>query len=134
MFLKQKFGYSMVEVLVSSMIFMITMTGVISTFSAIRKPSAKTEHQTAAAYLGKRILDELRTQVTQKNWPDDGSAYDNAGPLDPSSPPVSASYQINKTNYKTQYVVSYYPAGCGSGPDPSTCARRVDLSILWDEP
>ena len=56
-------AFSLLEVLLASIIFVISITGVFITLTALRKPVADKENALAAAILGKQVLEALRSSV-----------------------------------------------------------------------
>ena len=118
---KKNRGFTVVEIIVASLIFSITAIGIFSTLAAIRKPSAESQRRVTAAYFGKQVLDDLRAQIDAINW-QEGSG----GPLDPtiSHPPYTSN--IDGITYTGTYAVE---------PDPNgSLARRISLTVSWTEP
>ena len=56
-------AFSLLEVLLASIIFVISITGVFVTLTAVRKPVADKESALSAAVFGKQVLEALRSQV-----------------------------------------------------------------------
>ncbi len=52
-------GFSLIEVMISSVIFAVSVAGVVSAFHTSTRLSAHFEHETAAALIGESVLEEL---------------------------------------------------------------------------
>lgn len=59
---------SMVEVIVTAIIFTIAAAGILTTVSMLKPHSAQSVRRLEAAYVGKSIIDELREQVDADTW------------------------------------------------------------------
>jgi Tfp pilus assembly protein PilV len=56
-------GVTLLEILLASIIFVISVAGIFATLSAVRTPVGNKENALAAAVFGKQVLETLRTQV-----------------------------------------------------------------------
>ena len=61
-------AYSLVEVVVSTVIFMIVAVGTFSVFSMTRQMSVASDKEIEAAQQGRELLEELRAQVDARTW------------------------------------------------------------------
>lgn len=104
-------GVSLVEVLITSLIFVVAATGLLATFSSQRSTVKRSQRQVQAAYYGRQVLEELRSKVDQRNW-DSGDLQEGAHTL-PASGPYTATYTVTTT---------------------ANGGRKVDLTITWNEP
>jgi len=143
-------AFTLLEVLLSSVIFVISVAGVFATISAVRGPVANKENQLAAAVFEKQVLEALYSNVSAANanyfacsvnqnpCPDFalsvGAHQVTHGNL-PSGlswpPALIASNNSCDANGCLTYTVS-----CGDGSAGPNCtnpnaARRVDLNINW---
>jgi len=57
-------AFSLLEILLASIIFIISITGVFITLTAVRKPVADKESALAASVFGKQVLEALRSSVS----------------------------------------------------------------------
>ena len=124
-FKKTKKGVSLVEVVLSSLIFSITAVGMVSTLSSMRQSSNVSERELQAAYYGRQLLDELRGRVDQSTW--DSSWYltcDNAIHDWPVNMGTTNIAFFDDFDGYAKYRCENIPPGL----------RQVTLNILWDEP
>ena len=67
--LKNKKGMgSMIEIIVTSVIFTIAAFGILATLSMVRPNDVQSVKKLEAALLGKEILEELRAKVDARTW------------------------------------------------------------------
>ncbi len=97
-------GFTIVEVLVATVIFTIAALGTFSTIASIRKPAAVSERKLQGAYYAKQILEDLRPQVDARNWNPATGQY-SSGDLTMGTHLLSTT-TINGTPYISSYVVS----------------------------
>ena len=71
--IKKNKGFSLVEVLVASTIFMIAVAGLFAAFTKSRQNAEIADKRLRAAYIGRQALEELRTKVDSRNWDDEES-------------------------------------------------------------
>ena len=57
-------AFSLLEILLASIIFVLTVGGIFVTLDAIRKPVANKELALTSAVFGKQVLEALRSKVT----------------------------------------------------------------------
>ena len=119
--LKKNRGFTIVEIIISSLIFSITAVGIFATLAAVRKPSAESQRRVTAAYFGKQVLDDLRSKIDATNW-----QAGSGGPLDPTitHPPYTSF--IDGVSYTGTYTVETDPGG--------SLARKISLAVTWTEP
>lgn len=107
-------GFTVTEVVISALIFSIAAAGMFATVSALRQPAAESADEVAAAFLGKRILDDLRAELDATTW-DSGNFSVGTHPMAP--------VVIDGITFTPSYDVIADPAGTG--------ARKVTLDITW---
>ena len=112
-------GFSLVEVTVAALIFVIAAVGIISTVAVLRTPSRSYETGIPAAYYGQNILDNLRSSVDQRTWANPDLAVNPLAPGNHTIAPVT----IANTTYNAVYTVD--------PDDPTLKGRRVRLTISW---
>ncbi len=125
--MKKQNGFSLVEVLVASVIFAIAATGLFSTFSPQRVNSDRSERRLQAAYLGRQLLEELRTNVDltpgaqgAPSWADftcDGVSHE--WPYDLAGNPL-----IDDRSGGVDYTCTTDASGL----------RQFSLVVTWNEP
>jgi len=118
MSLKKRFnskGFSLVEVVVASVVFAISAAGTIAMISSLNKPAHETSDAVTASLVGKQILEEFRKEVDMATWDEvDGKLAVGDHTL--------ADIVIDGQTYTPTYTVV---------EDASTRARRVDLHVDW---
>jgi type II secretory pathway pseudopilin PulG len=71
--LKDKGIASIVEVIVTAVVFVIAAAGILSTVAMFRPQGKEASQKIEAAYIGKGIIDDLRRQVNAEDWDNLGS-------------------------------------------------------------
>ncbi len=136
-------GFSLLEILLASIIFIISVAGVFVTLTAVRKPVIDKENSLTAAVFGRQVLEALRSSVNATNYYDPCAANPSTDftlCVGPHVTPLPSGliWPLNFSTYNTaiNYTVSCADGtltGCvppGGNPD---MARRVDLTINWPE-
>jgi len=59
-------AFSLIEILMAAIIFIISIGGIFATLNAVRVPVANKENALTAAVFGKQVLEALRSQVNQQ--------------------------------------------------------------------
>lgn len=62
-------AFSLLEILLASIIFIISVGGIFATLNAVRAPVVAKENALTAAIYGKQVLEALRSQVTNPQGP-----------------------------------------------------------------
>ena len=112
-----KKGFTVVEVIVATIVFTIAAAGIFAMTSGLRKSAVTdSKEDINAAFIGKRVLEDLRTKVDATNWNQAG------GPLDPATNPHAANTIVvdGKTYTPTYNVIQEADGG-----------RRVTINITW---
>ena len=117
-FFKNQRGFSLVEVVVASLIFGIATAGLFSVFRSQGGTSERTEKRLEAVYVARTILEELRTRVDPENWSNAGGVLTLGTHVQNITPPNST------ITYTATYNVT----------EPRPGIRRVDLTVTWNEP
>ena len=108
---------SFVEVMVTSIIFVIASYGIFAAISGVNPSDNNSLARLEAAYIGKQVLEDLRTQVDARTW-DDALAND-------LTPPTYGP--INITGVHGTYTVSANISSDDYGY--SEGLRRVELTV-----
>ena len=66
--LKNKGMASIVEIIVTSVVFIIAAGGILSTVAMFRPQGKEASMKIEAAYIGKGVIDDLRQQVNAEDW------------------------------------------------------------------
>ena len=110
----QNNGFTIVEVVVAALIFAITVAGAFGAISALRGPAMSSKEDLTASFIGKQVLEDLRTAVDAETWAT-GDLTNGAHTL--------ANVTVNGVIFSPSYTVSDDPGG--------TQAKKVDLTITW---
>jgi hypothetical protein len=141
-------AFSLLEILLAAVIFIISVGGIFITINAVRIPVANKENALAAAVFGKQVLETLRSQVNAKIYYNACSVNQTPCPdfslsLGSHQVPVGnlpqgltwSSQDLINANLVNGNPVLTYTVSCADGNFPNNCdadiARKVDLSINW---
>ncbi len=142
-------AFSLLEILLASIIFIISIGGIFATLNAVRAPVANKENALTAAVFGKQVLETLRSSVNAGTYYAICSLFVSGACVDfslylglhhvtlppPGQPQLTwPSTDLSQNNTYLTYTVSCADGTtttCSStGSDPDM-ARRVDLNINW---
>lgn len=112
----QKEGFTITEVVVAALIFAIATAGILATASSMRKPAIESSEDVVAAFLAKRILDDLRSQLDSTTWDQVGGNFIVGSH-------ALAPVTIGSKTYTPTYNIITDPQG--------TLARKINLTITW---
>lgn len=113
-------GFSLVEVIVALVVFVLVIGGLSSVFVSASRIIIHNRERMTSAQLGKFFLDPLQAHVRQDNWL-------NAGPgnaLAIGGPWSGVTQSINNVSFSETHTVSAVT---------STDLRRVIATISWTE-
>ena len=133
-------GVTLLEILLASIIFVISVAGIFATLSAVRSPVGNKENALAAALFGKQVLETLRTEVNAGTATYYGICAGNCATVDlklgnhsvtlPASGLSWPTADLSANNATLKYTVF-----CADGSAAALChadvAREVVLSINW---
>ena len=139
-------AFSLLEILLASVIFIITVGGVFATLNAVRGPVTSKEYALSAAVFGKQVFEILRKQVNNSSSANFYTVCPTASPYCTtfdlalgvhSITPLPAGLSWPSPHFNTLNSNTLtYTVSCANGS--STCAasnsyvaRRVDLTINW---
>lgn len=114
--LKNEGFASIVEVIVTSVVFVIAAFGVLSTITMFKPHSEESSRTMEAAYIGKGIIDDLRQQVSAEDWNVPGSV------LWPDTYSTTIVTDPGGINYTIDYVIT-----------DVGLARRLTMTITWPD-
>ncbi|VAX34811.1 hypothetical protein MNBD_UNCLBAC01-1575 [hydrothermal vent metagenome] len=113
-----KAGFSILEVIISAVIFVIAVAGVLSSVSMLRPKGGASSKKLEATYTGKSIIDQLRSEVDAGTW-DTGNLQ------------VGVDYTRTVGSHTVNYYLVDVPSGCTSGVD--CAARQMFMNIYYTE-
>jgi Tfp pilus assembly protein PilV len=136
-----KTGVTLLEILLASIIFVISVAGIFATLSAVRSPVGNKENALAAALFGKQVLETLRTEVNAGTATYYGiCAGAGCGVLNLTLGNHSVTLPASglswpTTDLSTNNATLKYSVYCADGSAAALChadvAREVVLSINW---
>src|SRR3989338_8425646 len=119
---KKKGFASMVEVVVTAVLFAIAAIGIFSTISMLRATSQGSVQDSGgklgAAYAGKRVLEDLRGKLDPAEW------ILNAGPLGTG---------VTHTNIIGGYTVNYYLVNVPGDFPAGLAPRRLFMNVYYPD-
>lgn len=111
----------MVEVMVASVIFVISAAGIFATMSLTRKPTVQVDSKLQAALFGKKILDSLSKSVSPSGYADGGAL----------SKVPTPHHVVNMEDVDSSHEFSGYNATYDVSDD-STGALKVTVNVQWN--
>jgi len=117
-----KKGFTLVEIIVSSVIFAIAVIGLLSVFVSGNNQIIHIRERMTSAELGKFFLDPLQVYVRQDTW--DSILLGNELRLGTRAGVLSPQI-INNRSFSETHTVD---------PMAGTDIRRVITTIFWTEP
>lgn len=103
---------SIVEVIVTSVVFVIAAAGIMTAVSLFKPQEKTSSRKMEAAYIGKGIIDDLRRQVSAEDWWTGGSNLD------------AGTYSTTVNVYTVVYTIT----------TPSPSYRHLTMNITWPDP
>lgn len=114
---KPEKGFTLIEVIVASIIFIMTAAGLLATISAISRPAAISERELTAATIARGVIERLRKDIDAESW------SDSTGNLSIGSHTMTPLTVTGKT-FARSYAVT---------TDASTGGRNISVTVTWDE-
>jgi Tfp pilus assembly protein PilV len=107
-----KKALSLLEIIVSTLILALVMTGLVNVFVAGRKFVLHSRNRMGAGEIGKRFIDPLQNYVRQDTW---------------SSNPLGTNSYPNVSNgiYTASYTISTHSS--------NTDIKKVKTKVSWTE-
>lgn len=115
----KKDGFSLIEVLMASVVFSLTMLGLFSVFVSSSKQLVHLRERTTSAQLGKFFLDPLQSYVRYDTW-----ATNDLGLTGTNKTGAGSPQTINNRVFSEKHDVNIV----------GTELRRVISRISWTEP
>ncbi|MDD5129877.1 MAG: prepilin-type N-terminal cleavage/methylation domain-containing protein [Candidatus Omnitrophica bacterium] len=122
--MKNNPGFTLVEVIVSMVVFALVVVGLSSVFVSGGKLIMHNRERMTSAQLGKFFLDPLQSYVRQDTWDQAGNELALG-----SRPGVTQS--INNRDFSEVHTVA---DGSTDAALTGTALRRVISTISWTEP
>ena len=118
--LKNEGFASIVEVIVASVIFVITALGAFSSIAMMRSQGGGSTEALEAVYAGKFVMDDLRAQVYGNLWA--------GGVLSPTGNPYTQSVTVGAKTYTVTYNMVDVP---GHNYGAYSLLRRMDMQVTY---
>ena len=143
-FFRRKFknGFTLVEVIVATVILSLIILGMLSVFLAGNKHIIHTRERMTSAELGKLFIDPLAVDVNWNTWAmgaagnalAEGTSYCDSvvGHTQNKNCPPAAQRILNNRGFTATYITSRNPDSTAG--DNSDNLRRVTTTINWTEP
>ena len=130
---RNKDGFTITEVVVSALIFAIATAGILATATTMRKPAVDSSEDVTAAFLAKRILDDLRSNLDSVTW---SQSQTDGGPFEENKTYTLANSGLTLLAPVTidsgnGHTVTYTPSYTVVRDPHGTRARMVNLTIDW---
>ncbi len=109
--LKENGLASIVEVVITAVVFIIAAAGIISTVTLFKPVGRGSSRKIEAAYIGKGVIDELRQQISAEDW------------ADPNSNLAVGTYNTAISGYDITYTIS----------EPITGLRHLTMNINFPD-
>ncbi|MBF0484042.1 MAG: hypothetical protein HQL25_04990 [Candidatus Omnitrophica bacterium] len=104
---------SMVEIIITAVIFLVAAVGIISTVSMLRPKATTSSKEIEAIYVAKDVLSKLRSSVDASTW----CAAEN-----PTSPLNPGYYTNTIGNFTVRYTIT---------ANAATSARDINMTVNW---
>jgi len=114
--LRKQTGFTMVEIMVSILIFSLSIAGLLSAISSLNRPAVESFEEVQATYIGKQILEQLKHGIDAATWNEEDAT------LAITTVPITASIPHQGINFDTSYTIEADTFG----------GRWVTLTINWD--
>ena len=125
---KKQSGFSLVEVMVASLIFALSIAGIMATVSALNRPATQTSREVIAAMLGEQLLEKFRKEVNASNWDGLNQQWVNGSPLTPGTHPSQTIPGPDGKNYTVTWTVNMVQNQAGTGDQMA----QVSLTVNWN--
>ena len=112
-----KKALSLLEIIVSTVILALVMTGLVNVFIAGKRYIQHSRYRIGGGEVGKKFLDPLQAYVRQDTWSSNCFGTDN----------ISNCAGVSTTNspYSAVYAISTHPS--------ATNIKKVKTTISWAE-
>lgn len=141
----RQMGFTLVEIIVASVVFALLIVGLLSVFVAGTKHIVHARERMTSVELGKLFIDPLQMDVRQDTWTlgqasnalTPGTTYCDSvgGHTQNKNCPPAAQRTVNNREFWAAYTIAQ--GGVNPGDDPAligTDLRLVTTQISWNEP
>lgn len=119
-----KSGFTLVEIIMASVIFVLVIVGLMGVFVAGNKQIIHVRERMTSAELGKLFVDPLQIDVDQRTWNQPGNRLITGNTF-------SATEKVNNRNFTATSTVADAATDTALA---GTDLRRVTTKITWNEP
>lgn len=128
MFRKRNRGLTLIEIIVSTMIFAILVVGLINLFTGGKQLILHARSRMASAELEKRFLDPFHKSVRYDQWDPGSNEYSAGSPLRRHSETPGATVPLDGIDYNSFVTVATPPGFAATDP-----IRKVRVRVQWQE-
>lgn len=137
-----KSAFTLLEVLLAAVIFVISVAGVFAALGAMRLPVLQKERSLTAAVFGQQALENLRLQVNAQNINPATGNYNAGNQLAVGAHALAPVTDQNGIQYNMSYTVccavstGFVSAACpagNSGPCPAGSAFLATLTVSFPD-
>lgn len=119
-YLEKKSGFTMVEVVVATMVFTLTIAGLMAAISSLNRPAVESFEEVQATYIAKGLAEKLKQDINAELWDETNPTIYG---LVQGSTYIISTVTHNNINYGGTYTVTNDPSGGG---------RWVNITITWN--
>lgn len=121
-----KYGFSLIEVIVAALILVLTVGGILFVFSTEKGVVSRTGRKVQAMDFARQTLERLKNEVSAETW----SAGGDLGQVGVAiTEPLSAGEFRDKFNATRSYIVT------NVNPDGGEVDyKSVTVTVEWEEP
>ncbi len=116
----KQMGFSLVEVVVATLIFALAAAGIMATVAALSNPSRSVRSDVQAAFLAREVIEDLRGQVTATEWTNASGPFVQGADYGAAYPDVTDT--AGGVTYSREYTIT---------DDPDTGGKFVDVTVTW---
>ena len=121
-------GFTLLEIIVATLILALVMTGLVNVFLAAKRHLTHTRSKIQATELGRLFLAPLQMQVKQSDWNSSSNDYNSPNLLQKGTRTGSLE-RLDGIDYTPTYEISVPP-----GFSPDSPMRKAKVTITWNEP
>jgi prepilin-type N-terminal cleavage/methylation domain-containing protein len=117
----RKKGFTLVEVIVASLVFALMVAGIMATITALSVPATESSEEVTAALIGKEVLENMRIAVSSDTF---SNIFNETGGDSLNGTYTLAPIPSGGKTYTPAYVVRR---------DSINGAVQVNLTITWQD-
>ena len=123
----QRKGFTLLEILIATLVMALVMTGLTYVFLAAKGHLAHTRSRIQAAELGRLFIAPLQMQVKQSDWNSSSNDYNSPNLLQKGTR-TGSTETLGGIIYTPTYEISVPPGFSSDSP-----MRKAKVTIAWNE-